>query len=253
MNITAIPAFEDNYIWVMHDSEDHAIVVDPGDAEALQPWLAEGFKPVAYFITHHHRDHIGGMEALLQQAPAPCYAPADARITFAHKAVGEGDVIEVPALGRGFTVMEVPAHTRSHIAFVGDGQLFCGDTLFRLGCGRLFEGDAAQLHDALQRFAALPDDTQVFCTHEYTLANAAFVAHTLGLDDDLRQELAIITGRLNQGQPSLPSTIGFEKRFNPFVQPNRADVQAFAQEQLGRPPKDAVEALACLRSAKDRF
>src|SRR5260221_10215672 len=140
LELRAIPAFEDNYIWTLADADGQAIVVDPGDAAPVFAAIADGLRPVAILLTHHHPDHISGAEQLLERYPVPCYAPVDPRITFPVRRVSDGDTFGIPELGLQFTTLEVHGHTRSHIAFVGNGIVFCGDTLFSLGCGRMFEG-----------------------------------------------------------------------------------------------------------------
>ena len=173
MPLQALPAFTDNYIWTLADEAGRAIVVDPGEAGPVLRAADDGLQPVAILLTHHHPDHIGGAGALLQRWPGlPVFAPVDDRIDLPCQRVVAGDT--VAAGDWQFGVLEIPGHTRSHIAFVGHGLVFCGDTLFSLGCGRMFEGTPAQMLASLDRLAALPASTRVCCGHEYTLANAAF-------------------------------------------------------------------------------
>ena len=174
MKIIPVPAFEDNYIWLICDGR-YAAVVDPGDAEPVLGHLSRhGLRLAAILITHHHGDHTGGIEALLRHAAVPVYGPRKENIPGITNPVGTGDTVRLPELGVEFAVLDVPGHTAGHIAYYGANSLFCGDTLFTCGCGKLFEGTPAQMHASLQKFAALPDDTQVYCAHEYTLENIRF-------------------------------------------------------------------------------
>ena len=253
LELRAIPAFEDNYIWVLVDSEDRAIIVDPGDATPVFAAIAEGLRPVAILLTHHHPDHIGGAEALLQRHPVPCYAPRDPRIACASHRVGDGDAFEIPELGLRFATLEVHGHTRSHVAFHGGGIVFCGDTLFSVGCGRLFEGTPEQMLASLDRLGALPPDTLVCCGHEYTLANCAFASviepDNLALQDRLRDA----RGLREAGKPSVPSTLAIEVACNPFLRVDTREVRAAVERHLGEPCADRVRIFAALRSWKDGF
>lgn len=249
----ALPAFQDNYIWLLAGDDGACVVVDPGDAAPVFEAAARGLRPVAVLITHHHPDHVGGVDALLARFPVPCVGPDDPRIPAAATRVGDGDRVEVPELGVAFDVMAVPGHTRSHLAFHGAGVLFCGDTLFSLGCGRLFEGTPAQMLASLDRLAALPADTVVCCTHEYTQANGRFalVAEPGNAARDAR--LADVAGRRARGEPSLPTTIASERDCNPFLRVDAPGVRAALSARLGRAPRDRTEAFAELRAWKDGF
>ena len=225
-----IPAFDDNYIWLLHNGQN-AVVIDPGDAvpviEALQDLK---LTLSAILITHHHPDHIAGVNALLKQssalAPITVYAPQYEQFDFEHIKLAEGDVVNLPQLGLNFKVMWLPGHTLGHIAYVNEAQLFCGDVLFGAGCGRLFEGTAAQLLNSLQRIKKLSPATQVFCTHEYTAKNIDF-ALTLDPDNkdliERKQEVKLLRA---QYKPSLPSNIDLELKTNPFLRCNQASIFA---------------------------
>ncbi len=172
-----VRAFEDNYIWVIRgNSRTYAALVDPGDAAPVLAALPRlGITPVAILCTHHHADHVGGIPELLEHFPGlPVYGPAHENIDTLTQHLHDNDEVRLPELGLNFRVLEVPGHTRGHIAYFGHGWLFCGDTLFSAGCGRLFEGTAAQMHTSLSRLAGLPGDTRVYCAHEYTQANLRF-------------------------------------------------------------------------------
>lgn len=246
-----LPAFDDNYIWLLRDATGRALVVDPGDAAPVLAALDDGPPPHAILLTHHHGDHVGGVRALLARWPGtPVHAPRDERID-ANRRVEDGDALAVGPWQ--FRVLAVPGHTRSHVAYVGEGLLFCGDTLFSLGCGRLFEGTPAQMHASLSRLAALPGDTRVCCAHEYTLANAAFA---LAVDPDnaaLQARTRDIQALRAAHRPTLPVRLADERACNPFLRCQEPAVRAAAQRHAGRPLADAAAVFGALRAWKDGF
>ncbi|WP_183961636.1 hydroxyacylglutathione hydrolase [Chiayiivirga flava] len=253
MTLRALPAFDDNYIWCLHDAAGRAVVVDPGDAAPVLAAADAGLRPVALLLTHHHNDHIGGAAQLRERFAMPCFAPDDPRIESATERVGDGDTIRIEALALAFTVLAVPGHTTSHVAFHGAGRVFCGDTLFSLGCGRLFEGTPAQMLASLDRLAALPDATQVCCGHEYTLANGRFAQAVEPHNPALEARLAEVRALRDAGQPSLPVTMARERATNPFLRCEvDAVIEAVAAHEGAR-PSDRLATFTALRRWKDGF
>lgn len=255
MNIIPLPAFRDNYIWLVHDGR-HALVVDPGDARPVEEALAAlKLTLCAILVTHHHPDHTGGLAALLSRHPVPVYGPALEQIAGVSHPLAGGEQIEIAALGLGVNVIAVPGHTAGHVAYHAPAAdaLFCGDTLFSAGCGRLFEGSAADLAQSLAKLAALPDPTRVYCTHEYTLSNLAF-ARAAEPDNPARDAYAAeCEAQRAAGMPTLPSTLGLEKRINPFLRCAEPGVQHAVGQQAGTAPADPLACLAALRAWKDVF
>lgn len=253
--ITPIPAFEDNYLWLL-ERDGRAVIVDPGDAAAVERALvARRLLLDAILVTHHHFDHVGGIAALLRAHDVPVYGPAAEapRIPGLTQPLREGDRVALPTLGVELGIVEVPGHTLGHIAYVADEFVLCGDTLFSAGCGRLFEGTAAQLHASLARLAALPATTRVYCTHEYTWSNLAFARAVEPDRMVVEAELRRIEALRADGHPSLPSTIGHERDINPFLRCDDPAVVAAASRQAGRPVAPGLETFAALRQWKDRF
>ena len=252
MQLQALPAFADNYIWTLAGAGGEAVVVDPGDAAPVLAAADAGLRPALLLLTHHHPDHIGGAARLLERWPdLPVFAPDDARIHVPFTPVYEGSFVDSGPWR--FQAMAVPGHTTSHVAFVGHGHLFCGDTLFSLGCGRLFEGTPAQMLDSLDRLAALPGDTRVCCGHEYTLANAAFARVVDPDNPALRRHTEDATVMRQADRPTLPSTLAAERAANPFLRVDAPVVRQAVAARLGRVPTDRVETFAELRRWKDGF
>ena len=268
MNLTALPAFSDNYIWMFHDGR-HAVVVDPGEAEPVLAALeARRLVLAAILVTHHHADHVGGVDALRAVLQGPVYGPAGERTPEPRVAVAGGDRIEV--LGREFDVIDVPGHTLGHIAFyaadLGDDRggaeraaerdaepvLFCGDTLFSAGCGRLFEGTPAQMHDSLSRLAALPGSTRVCCGHEYTLANLRFAQAVEPANPAIADYTDWCRAQRAAGAPTLPSSIERERGVNPFLRCTEPGVIRLARTR-GCTSDEPVAVLATLREWKNDF
>lgn len=229
--IQAIPAFDDNYIWTITGNKSGlAAVVDPGDPQPVLAFLqARGLRLAAILITHHHGDHTGGIASLQQhaprqhtQSPLPVFGPEREAIAGVNHGLREGDGVDLAELQLNMRVLEVPGHTHGHIAYFGNCAeqqhvLFCGDTLFAGGCGRLFEGSAKQMWSSLQKLAALPADTAVYCTHEYTLANFKFARHARPGDLRIGQRLDEVSALRAAREITLPSSIGLERQTNPFL------------------------------------
>lgn len=255
MELIALPAFSDNYIWMLHDGA-RALVVDPGDAAVVQRALdARQLELGAILVTHHHDDHVGGVDALRLRLRGPLFGPARETIPKPYTAINGGDTVQ--ALGLSFDVFDVPGHTAGHIAYLHRPAhqvpiLFCGDTLFSAGCGRLFEGTAAQMHASLSLLATLPGTTQVCCTHEYTLSNLRF-AHAVEPDNrNIAAYTAWCEAERAEGRPTLPSTIDRERQINPFLRCEESAVAASARTQ-GADSSEPVAVFAALREWKNQF
>ncbi|GGC02690.1 hydroxyacylglutathione hydrolase [Marinobacterium zhoushanense] len=255
-SVTPIPAFRDNYIWALQGDQPGLVaVVDPGDAAPVERYLAHhALSLAAILITHHHPDHTGGVAELTAQRDIPVYGPENS--PFGGITQPLHDKMHIELLGHSLEVRAVPGHTLDHISYfqsLDQPQLFCGDTLFLAGCGRLFEGTAAQMHDAMNYFASLPESTLVYCTHEYSLSNLMFAKavepDNSAIDDSIEQ----CQKMRERDLPTLPSTIGSEKQINPFMRTAQQSVIAAAQTQTGTAQSDPVKVLATLREWKNRF
>ncbi len=258
LTVVAVPAFRDNYLWLLHDG-CNAAVIDPGDAAPILAALdAHKLSLTAILLTHHHADHIGGVPALLRRAKVPVYGPRADGIAAVELPLAEGDRVAVPGLDLSLRVLDVPGHTLGHIAYVREGGeapwLFCGDTLFAGGCGRLFEGTPGQMASSLAKLAALPDATLVFCAHEYTLANLRFAQAVEPGNRALRERIAGETAKRERGIPTVPSTVGLEKATNPFLRSEQPEIIA-SLRRAGRlePGAGPGAAFAALRAWKNTF
>ena len=255
MNLVALPAFTDNYVWMLHDGQ-RAVVVDPGEAPPVEAALdAQGLELQAILVTHHHPDHVGGIDRLRPRLRGPVHGPARERIPAPFEARVEGDTF--PALGLSWQVLEVPGHTAGHIAYLVQGAgadpiLFCGDTLFSAGCGRLFEGTAAQLHGSLQRLGELPGRTRVCCTHEYTVSNLRFACAVEPANARAAQHLRHCQALREHGGITLPSSIELERQINPFLRCAEPAVVTAAR-QAGAADESPVAVFAALREWKNGF
>ena len=257
IEVLALPAFEDNYIWLLRAGNSCA-AVDPGDAAPLLAHLAQtGDRLCAILATHHHGDHVGGIAETIARHPAPVYGPRSEAIAGVDHPLDGGETLELPDLGLQLDVFAVPGHTRGHLAYygakLGSGALFCGDTLFGAGCGRLFEGTPAQMQASLARLAALPPSTLVYCAHEYTQSNLRFARAVEPGSIAVQRRAEEVAALRAAGRPTVPLRLQVELDTNPFLRWDAPAVRAAATARLGRAPTDAVEAFAAIREWKNRF
>ncbi len=251
--VIPLRAFKDNYVWTLRNAEV-AAVVDPGEAQPVLDYIAaEGLRLVAILATHHHQDHVGGIEELRQRHPVPVYGPRGEPIATLTHPLGGGDKVAIKELEVSFEVLDIPGHTRAHIAYYGANMLFCGDTLFACGCGRVFEGTPRQLYASLEKLMALPDDTLVYCGHEYTLANIGFAKAVEPGNAALLEREASDAQLQRERRPTLPSTIGREKATNPFLRVTTPAVIESANKYLGKRVSDPAGVFAALRQWKNQF
>lgn len=256
LEITPVPSMSDNYIWTLYQpGGEAAVAVDPGTSTSSLRFIEEnGLGLTAILITHAHYDHIDGIDALLEVFPeaqvyGPSRGPAVPRLT---QAVAEGDVITLDGIGIELRVMEVPGHTSEHLAYVSDDALFCGDTIFSCGCGRVFSGTFDQLADSIQRLAALPGDLRLYCTHEYTVDNIGFAKWVEPDNPNLLVRAAEAMALVERGLPTLPSTISRELETNPFMRLGEPAVIKAAERHAGHALANYREVFRELRTWKDK-
>jgi hydroxyacylglutathione hydrolase len=253
LTLIPLPAFEDNYIWVLHDGHQ-AIAVDPGDPAPLVAFLdAHQLVLSAVLITHHHRDHTGGNLVLRQRYECAIYAPENPRIPAVTHTLHGGDSLALAAPELQFKVLATPGHTLDHISYVGHELLFCGDTVFGCGCGKLFEGDPAMMAASLDAILSLPDATRVCCAHEYTLSNIDFAKTIDGDNPALLERERHDRASRAHNRPTLPSTLALERATNPFLRFHDPDMTAFAAAYLNRPHPGPAEVFGAIRAAKDAW
>ena len=254
IEVLHVDAFEDNYIWLITSQDNNVVIVDPGDADpVIEKVSGLNLKPIAILCTHHHYDHVGGVEELVNLYNIPAYGPEAENISAVNSPLKGGDQVNLPAIDTTFQVISVPGHTRGHIAYYGSDLLFCGDTLFSGGCGRLFEGTAEQMADSLAKFSALPGQTKVYCAHEYTLANLRFAQAVEPDNADIVEYVALTKARRNQNKPSLPSSLAQEKKINPFLRTHEPSVILAASHRSQQPLVSETEVFAEIRRWKDSF
>ena len=251
MNLISIPAFQDNYIWLLDNQQGHCVIVDPGDATPVLEALSQRqLHPDAILLTHHHRDHVGGVAGIVAQYPGLIvYGPQETLSKGANHRVQDDDILNIN--GRQYTIIAVPGHTLGHVAYYSAPYLFCGDTIFSAGCGRLFEGTAEQMYHSFQRLAQLPDDTLMCCAHEYTLSNLKFSRAILPQDREIETYQQQIEQLRAKGTPSVPTMLQLERKINLFLRCYDTDLQ----KELGfnSPPQHLHSVFSELRRRKDRF
>lgn len=258
IEIYPIPAFVDNYIWLIYEpNQKKGYVVDPGDHGPVEHLLEEqGIELCGILITHHHADHVGGVNKLCENRDIPVYGPASESIPHITQPLREGDQVELPDLDLAFKVLDVPGHTAGHIAYYhsgGEPLLFCGDCLFSGGCGRLFEGTAEQMFASLSKFQRLPSETRVYCTHEYTQANLKFALAVEPENPDLQEYNQQVAKTREAGKPTLPSTIALENKINPFLRSDVAAVKQNLEQHTGQSLPQPVDVFRATRAWKDNF
>ncbi|WDE02965.1 hydroxyacylglutathione hydrolase [Thalassomonas viridans] len=258
--ITGIKAFTDNYIWsIASNASNEIALVDPGDARVCIEFIEKNeLQLTSILITHHHHDHVGGIKALVnycrqQGWPLTVYGPAREKLPHCDVRLAEGDTVDLKAQGLILKVMDVPGHTAGHIAYTDGQVLFCGDTLFSGGCGRLFEGSPAQMLASLQKLAALPHHTRVYCTHEYTSANLEFALTIEPDNTELRAYREQTRQLREQDKATLPSSIGLEKAINPFLRCHQANIQENVVPEHSPGENLTLAAFTRVRQQKDNF
>ena len=253
MQIVPLPAFRDNYLWLLRDG-NNAVVVDPGDAGPVLDYLdREGLTLTAILTTHHHEDHVGGIPALLGRFPVPVFGLDGEPVRGLSNPLKDGDEFVPPGLNMSFRVLAVPGHTLGHGAYYGANLLFCGDTLFGCGCGRLFEGSPAQMHASLARLAVLPADTRVYCAHEYTEANIRFALAVEPGNARLQTRAVATKTRRAAGEPTVPLLLSEELATNPFLRSDAPEVREAASRHAGHALVAPVDVFTEIRAWKNDF
>lgn len=255
LKIVRISAFKDNYIWLLVNTKTNCgAVIDPGDAiPVLEVLQAKNIQLTAILITHHHADHCGGIPTLLENVDVPVYGPKHEVIPHCTHPVSEGVKVKLDSLGVEFDVLDIPGHTFGHIAYVGENSLFCGDTLFTGGCGRLFEGTALQMFNSLNKLKQLPKETLVYCGHEYTLANLEFALTIESENKSLINRFNTVKTQRARQEATVPSLLGLELETNPFLRTNVSEVVAAVKKFATHNIKDESDVLLNIREKKDNF
>jgi len=255
LEIIPITALKDNYIWVLKNNKNrHAVIVDPSEPEPVLKFIkTEGLIPIAILITHHHWDHVGGIAGLTSEYNLPVYTPKKELVKGSTKLLAEGDIVNLPELDLNFSVLDVPGHTAGAIAYYSEKMLFSGDTLFTAGCGRLFEGTPEQMYRSLSKLKELPDDTLVYCGHEYTVSNLQFATSVEKNNKIIQKRLETAKQSRKGKKPTVPATLKIEKQTNPFLRCEEKSVVDAASLREGKKLADSIEVFATIRRWKDSF
>ncbi|WP_438970639.1 hydroxyacylglutathione hydrolase [Methylophaga sp.] len=255
LRVYPVSAFQDNYIWLIQaENSQKVLIVDPGDAKPVLTALNQyNLKPVAILITHHHADHVGGVNELLEHFQIPVYGPSSERIPAITYPLEARDDLTIDPAFPAFQVLDTPGHTAGHICYLTENKLFCGDTLFAGGCGRLLGGTATELYNSLRLLAMLPADTEIYCAHEYTEANLRF-AQAVDIDNpDLLNRIEQTQRIRAANQPTVPSVLADELKTNPFLRSDNPKIKRSTEQFIGRPLKDSETVFTALRQWKDQF
>lgn len=255
MTLKPLPSLTDNYIWLfINHSNSTAVIVDPGTAAGCENFFdQEGIQPVAILVTHRHWDHVNGIEQLVQRYNIPVFGPATEPVPCLTNPLSHDDRFSIPELKLDFQILDIGGHTEGHIGYLTNNRLFCGDTLFSAGCGRLLGGTAAQLHASLNRISQLPDETAIYCAHEYTLDNLRFAQAVEPGNRDIQSRIDEVKTLRRENLPSLPSTLQMEKRYNPFLRTRQESVMQAVAEHSGQQIANSEDCFRYLRMWKDGF
>jgi len=251
--IWPVPIFDDNYVWILErEGSNRVVVVDPGDGAPIIDALSQrDLEVAAVLVTHHHQDHVGGLPELIRCFHPPVYGSSAESIVGIDHPMGGGDRVSLPQIELSLEIVELPGHTSGHIGFIGSGCAFVGDTLFAGGCGRVFEGTMEQMHASLAKLAAQPPDTKLYCAHEYTVSNLRFARAVEPGNEALAHRLDAAETTRTVSLPTVPSTIGYELKTNPFLRCGEASVIDAAEKHSGRTLVSPSEVFAVLRTWKD--